>query len=512
MTRKISLNLNRVEGDLDINVEVADGHVQDAWCSGTLYRGFEQIMVGRDPMDSLVITPRICGICGTAHLYSAVMALEHAFQLEVPANATRIRNLCLLTEEVQSDCRQTFLMFTIDFAREAYSHLPNAEAVQAAFAELNGSIYQETIRHSRKILEIVALFGGQWPHSSYMVPGGVTTPPSMSKLAQAKAIIANYRSWFERDVIGGKLSDWLELSTCEDFENWISGPAASSAVALFTQFLREIGLHKIGFGTPLYMSYGSPPDPEKWSPPYNERNCLRPAGIYDGTNDVTRGFDQGLIAEDLSHSWFHETSPGPKHPFEGETLPKYQAEGERYSWAKAPRYGGDIVQVGPIPQLLAAGDALTLDLYKEDRGSSWLRQFCRFQRQAQSIRILEETIDALLDPKNASEPYLVEATMGDEGEGFGMIEAARGSLGHWIKIKDGKIDHYQIVTPTAWNASPRDAQGRRGHWEESLIGLPLENEDDPLMLGHVIRSHDPCLVCTVHVAETDQRYRFGAGS
>ena len=114
MTRKIRLNLNRVEGDLEIEVAVENGRIVDAWSIGTLYRGFEQIMVGRAPMDALAITPRICGICGTAHLMAAAQALEQAFAIPVPANATRVRNLCLMAEEVQSDSRQTFLMFCID--------------------------------------------------------------------------------------------------------------------------------------------------------------------------------------------------------------------------------------------------------------------------------------------------------------------------------------------------------------------------------------------------------------
>lgn len=508
MTRKIRLNLNRVEGDLELDLAVADGKVVDAWCIGTLYRGFEQILIGRAPMDALAITPRVCGICGTAHLMTAVHALEKAFAIAVPPNATRVRNLCLMAEEVQSDCRQTFLMFCIDLCNTAYAGQPFHVEATNAFAEMQGSLYRQAIRNSKRLLEIVALFGGQWPHSSYMVPGGVTALPSARQVQEADSIVESYISWYEEDVLGGSLEAWLGLETTGAFNAWISAPSRrNSAVALFTHACRAAGLDQVGAGIGRYLSYGCHPDPELWASPYDQRHCLRASGLFDGAE--VHPLDQSLIAEDVSHSWYHDRQEEPRHPFQGETMPKYQPDGRRYTWAKVPRYGDAVVQTGPLAQLLVAGDPLSRSLLKQHGASAWLRQLMRFHRPASTLMAMRAMLRGLADPATAGGPYVLPAELGSDGEGFGLVEAARGSLGHWVKIKDGRIAKYQIVTPTAWNASPRDRGERRGHWEESLIGLEVGNEEDPLLVGHVIRSHDPCLVCTVHFVESGRRLRFG---
>ncbi|MEG3639571.1 nickel-dependent hydrogenase large subunit [Magnetococcus sp. PR-3] len=507
MAETVRLNMNRVEGDLELEVDVDQGRVVDARCIGTLYRGFEQILLGRDAQDPLAITPRICGICGTAHLYSAVMALEQAFGVPVPANATRIRNLCLMAEEVQSDCRQTFLMFCTDLARPGYASIPGYEDTAQAFAPFAGDIFQEAVVNSRDIIKIVALFGGQWPHSSYMVPGGVTSLFSARRLMESRALLENYIRWFETRILGGSLEQWQQVQTYAQFETWLE-EKPQAALSLFSRACRHIGLHRVGMGSHYYLSYGSFPNPQSWSPPYTKRQTLRASGVYDGNLGVVEPFDQSEITEDLSHAWYHETDPTPKHPWKGETLPKYLPESDRYSWSKAPRYNDRVMQTGPLSQLLVDGDPFIRALHGSDKGSAWLRQLSRFQRQADTLLKMRQTLNELQQPDNLNEPYMEPSKIHGDGQGYGLLEAARGSLGHWVKIEQGKISHYQIVTPTAWNASPRDVIGRRGHWEESLLGLPMEDADDPIMLGHVIRSHDPCLVCTVHSVNTGKKYRF----
>ncbi len=162
----LDIDLNRVEGDLEFQVDLEGNRIVDARCIGTLYRGFEQLLIGRAPKDALVITPRVCGICGTAHLYTTVLALEHLGRIPVPPQATLIRNLCLMAENVQSDLRQTFLFFMPDFLHPRYAGHPLAGEIGAAFAPLKGRTVLGCLAASRKILEIVAIFGGQWPHSS----------------------------------------------------------------------------------------------------------------------------------------------------------------------------------------------------------------------------------------------------------------------------------------------------------------------------------------------------------
>ena len=201
--RLIRMEMNRVEGDLEIQLEVEDHTVTDAWCIGTMYRGYEQILLGRDPHDVLVITPRICGICSTSQLYAATAALEMAYQAPVAPNGIRIRNLCLMAESVMSDARQTFLMFAPDFCNQIYStHALYDQVMQLFEPPFKGSIARQTVQYSKHILGIIIAFGGQWPHSTYMLPGGITSPVRQADLEQCLATIDAYTRWYEKTILG----------------------------------------------------------------------------------------------------------------------------------------------------------------------------------------------------------------------------------------------------------------------------------------------------------------------
>ena len=503
---ELNIDLNRVEGDLEIRLSVEDGVVVEARTVGTLYRGFEQILVGRSPRDAMVITPRVCGICGTAHLYAAALALEHAWGLTVPANATRIRNLCLLAEAIQSDIRQTFLFFAPDFCQDRYRDHPLFADVLKAFEPFRGSAYLDTLAITRQIVRIVAEFGGQWPHSSYMLPGGVTSPADPRRLISAGSALDAAQNWYETRVIGAPLEEWLALDNADDFFRLLEqpGPAAAS-LSLLSRFTRSLNLHQLGAGTPHMMSYGTCNDPERWGPPYNAH--LLPGGFLDGDSGKVTPLDHAQINEHVRHSWFRPYSGG-RHPWQGETVPDYKPGTDRYTWAKAPRYGKQVVQTGPLAELLIAGDRLISDLYAREGSNAWLRQIARIRRIGTELQLARRMLTEL--GQHLGEPHIHSPRTGAEtdGQGYGLVMAARGALGHWISIRDGVIERYQIITPTAWNASPRDDVGQPGHWEQSLVGLKVKDEDDTAEIGHIIRSHDPCLVCTVHFVKTGKRVSF----
>jgi Ni,Fe-hydrogenase I large subunit len=507
MTRRtIQIDLNRVEGDLDFQLEIEDNKVVDARCIGSMYRGFEQILMSRKPKDSLVITPRICGICGTAQLSAAVQALEHAGHIPVPPAAIRIRNLCLMAETVQSDLRQSFMFFTADFCHAKYSRQPFYEQARAAFLPFKGSVHRGALEHSRHMVEIIALFGGQWPHSSYMLPGGVTTPASSRHIIDSLSILNKLTRWFEQTVIGTDLDAWLALQSADEFFTWLtaSNAHADSAIGLFTRISRDIGLQRAGFGTPHMISYGAYDDPDDTESLAPNRKRLFKAGFLNGDTGAVEAFEQAEITEHVRYSWFRPYLGG-RHPFQGQTIPDYQPHSDRYTWCKAPRYQNKVVQTGPLADALIDGEPLISSLYREEGGNAWLRQFARLRRTARLLHEMRETLHELAAHPN--DPHM--ASSGNEeipdGEGFGLVTAARGSLGHWLQITDGVISRYQVVTPTAWNASPKDSEGRHGHWESSLLGLTVDDPDDPVEIGHIIRSHDPCLVCTVHVLDTGKR-------
>ena len=244
----VNIPLNRVEGDLEVRVQMADHIVADAWCSGTMYRGFEKILVGRDAYDGLVITPRICGICSTAHLTAACQALEAIFANPVPGDAVKIRNLALLVEMAQSDVRQTFLMFAVDFANLAHKDQPLFSEAVRRYRPFQGETVSEVIRETKKLLEIIAIIGGQWPHSSYMVPGGIASIPNPSDLLQCRLLLQNYRRWYENRILGCPIERWLEVKSSDDLKRWLEEEQLhqNSDLGFYLRYSRAIGLDRMG--------------------------------------------------------------------------------------------------------------------------------------------------------------------------------------------------------------------------------------------------------------------------
>jgi Ni,Fe-hydrogenase I large subunit len=492
----VNVPLNRVEGDLEIRAEIADGHVSKAWACGTLYRGFERILVGRGALDGLVITPRICGICSTAHLTAAAKALDAIAGAEPPPSAFAIRNVALMTEHLQSDIRQTFLMFAPDLANPVYAEAPLfAEAVRR-YEPFRGETVIATIRETKKILEIIAIIGGQWPHSSFMVPGGLVSVSSPADLLQCRLLLRGFRQWYESRVLGCSIERWAEVRSAADLEVWLEESDAhrNGDFGFILRFGRAIGLDKIGRGAGSFLSFGSLDLPGGSSirgpaggGQFVPSGFLPPQG---GTQD----FHQQKVTEHVACSWF-EDGDSAKHPMQGETRPYATGEESgKYSWSKAPRYDGSPAETGPMAEALIAQNPLFSDLVRDGGPSVLTRQLARLARPAQFMPAMDTWLsEAAEDPMFYKTPEEIT-----EGEGFGLIQAPRGALGHWVRIEHGVISHYQIVTPTAWNASPRDSAGTPGPIEQALAGTPVRDAENPVELGHVVRSFDPCLVCTVH--------------
>jgi hydrogenase large subunit len=498
----INVPLNRVEGDLEVRVELDGGRVSDAWSSGTMYRGFEQMLVGRGARDGLVITPRVCGICSTSHLTAAVGALDMISGASLPPDAVRIRNIALMTEYLQNDLRHAFLMFAVDFTNPAYKGNPLFEEASRRCLPLKGETVIEVIRETKKILEITAILGGQWPHSSYMVPGGITTVPKAADLLICRQLLARFRKWYENRILGCALERWLEVKSGSDLDAWLdeSDSHRESDLGFYIRFARSAGLHEMGRGHDRFISFGALPLPEATEVRgHEDSGLLIPAGFVVGT--VPQPFEQEKIAEHVAYSWF-EDYKGGKHPFEGETRPYATGhEGGKYSWAKAPRYDGLPAETGPLAEMIVAQNLLFVDLTRIHGPNVFTRELARLVRPTRLIPAMEK--------------WLAEATGGKafytfpgeivEGRGVGLTHGPRGALGHWVEISDGRIERYQIITPTAWNASPRDSEGVRGPWEEALVGTEIRDATNPVELGHIIRSFDPCLVCTVHAVTSVNR-------
>lgn len=485
LSRQIKLPFNRVEGDLDIRVELKDRRVQDAWVSGTMFRGFEAMMQGRGALDGLVITPRICGICSTSHLHVAALALDHLCGAEVPANATRLRNVAQIAEHLQSDLRHLFLMFAVDFAHHCYQDRDFYPQAVERYAPLRGSTAVEVIRQTRRILEVVAIIGGQWPHSSFIVPGGIVSVPSRADLRQCRHLVRQFRHWFEERVLGGPLDALQQLTTVDQLDAWCREPSHQQAeLSLLWKIGQELDLDSSGPGHGNFLSCGSLllPDGEG-------SGSLFPAGVR--LADENLPWNSRQIYEDLSSSWF--AGEENASPLVAET----QAAADKrdaYSWVKAPRYRDQPAETGPLAELLIARHPLICDWVASRGSSTMARELSRVIRCAELLPVMERWL------RDVAEGASCYCNPGDivSGTGIGLLQASRGALGHWVEIEDGKIAHYQIITPTAWNASPRDARGVRGPIEEALIGTEVADDSHPIELGHIVRSFDPCLVCAVH--------------
>ena len=500
--KTISVPLNRVEGDLELNIEYEDGVVTNAWSRGVMYRGFENLMKGRGAWDGLVLTPRVCGICGTAHLLTAAKALDMICGISLPANAIMVRNLAMMAEHIQSDLRHGILMFMQDFLNPAYADLPLYGEAVRRYETFRGRSVVETIRMTKKILEIVAILGGQWPNSSFIVPGGVASVPTYNDIVSCIYIINLFTTWYEEQILGCPIERWQQIESEQDLQAWMNEDVAhrDSDLGFFIRMAHLLRLDRIGRGHGNFLSFGQlelPPDSAVRSRS-GDSLLLSPGFISDGNATPV---NQELISEHVAYSHFSDY-PGGLHPSEGITQPYVSPyEAVKYSFCKAPRYAGLPAETGPLAQMLTSRHPLFLDLVGRNGANVYVRELARLVRPAELLPAMK-TWAGEIDPEA---PFYHSVREIPDGRGYGLTDASRGALGHWLEVKKQQIERYQIITPTAWNGSPRDHGGIRGPWEEALVGTPIADPDNPVEAGHVIRSFDACQVCAVHLLKNPRR-------
>ncbi len=508
--------VGRVEGDLDVRVAIRDGVVVDAWTSAELFRGFEVILRGKDPQAGLIVTPRTCGICGASHLTCAAWALDTLFRTEVPRNAILARNLGQLAESLQSIPRHHYALFGIDLTNPNYKASPFYQEACDRWTAYTGRHYEIGVTISGKPVEIYALFGGQWPHSSFMVPGGVMCAPTLTDVTRAYAILEYFRrNWIEPVLLGCSMERYEEIRSHEDFEAWLDeSPAhAQSDLGLYWRMGLDIGLDRYGGGLERFFSWGYLPHEDHYQQPAIDNRSaalIMRNGIFDGVQGRHLPMEQEQVRENMSRAWYDEGVQSV-HPFDRVTTPTQDNTQDfdgRYSWATSVLHAElGRLEAGPLARQLVAGstkttdwqhhDPLLLDMYTKMGGSSVLLR--HFARLHETVKLYREA-ERCLAQFHLDEPWYQKPVERD-GVGFGATEAIRGALAHWLEVRDGRIHNYQIIAPTTWNVGPRDDEGRRGPIEEALIGTPIAREEDPVEVGHVARSFDSCLVCTVHAQD-----------
>ena len=565
MSNRIVIDpITRIEGHLRVEIEVKDGKIVDAFSSGTMVRGFERILKGRDPRDAWAFTERACGVCTTVHALASVRTVEDALGITVPPNAELVRNLMFCAQYIQDHVVHFYHLHALDWVdvvsalkadpkktseiaqsisswpKSSPKYFADVQKRIAAFVQsgqlgifangywghaayklpaevnlLGVAHYLEALEWQKEIVKVHTIFGGKNPHPNYLV-GGV---PCAVNIDDSNALNA------ERLAHVGQLFD-----DAMAFVNQVYIPDLLAVAG----FYKDWGA--IGGGLENYMAYGDLPvngygDPSHFKFP---RGVILNRNLAEVLPVDGRSADQ--VQEFISSSWYEYAGGDATglHPWAGETNLKYTGPKppydyldvtKKYSWLKTPRWKGHAMEVGPLARLLVAyasgreevkeavnGALKALDVPVAALFSTLGRTAARgIETQLIAGWSKEFYTQLLTNIKNGDTRMFNNArwdpdTWPQEARGVGMTEAPRGALAHWIVIKEKKIDNYQLVVPSTWNASPRDAKGERSAYEASLIGTPVKDPEKPLEVLRTIHSFDPCLACAVHLYDEKGTY------
>ncbi len=397
-----------------------------------------------------------------------------------PNNGRLASNIILATENLADHLTHFYLFFMPDFARDHYQQHRWYQPIATRFRAQTGTASREMLRARANFLYINGILAGKWPHTLAILPGGTSRSVEPQERVRLLSILAEFRHFLETTLFDCSLDSVLALEDQQQLEQWADQHPAAD-FAQFLQLSRDLNLIQSGRSGDRFMSFGCYDQADK---PFFD------AGVWD------RGLtllNESLISEDISNSWMMGQNFA-RHPYEGSTLPDSDIN-SGYSWCKAPRLGGRVMEVGALARQQINGNPLIRDLVSHDGGNVNSRIVARVFEVALLVVEMQRWILAL----KPREVFCVQQAIPDEAQGAGMIEAARGSLGHWLRIKHGRIFNYQIIAPTTWNFSPRDASSTPGALEQALVGTVVgEEARSDVAIQHIVRSFDPCMVCTVH--------------
>jgi hydrogenase large subunit len=563
MARIVVDPVTRIEGHLRIEAVVENGVITDAYSAGTMVRGLEKILYGRDPRDAWAVTERVCGVCTGIHALASVRAVEDALSISVPPTAELIRNIMTATLYIHDHVVHFYHLHALDWvdivnalkadpkkaAELAGSFSKWDKNTPAYFASVQDKIksfaasglgifangywghpayklppevnliavahYLDALEWQKEIVKIHAVFGGKNPHPNYLV-GGVPCSINVDEVAAINS---------ERLNLVARIID-----QAEEFVNQVYLPDLMAVASFYKDWA------KWGGGLKNYLSYGEFP-----TKGYGQPEAFKfPRGVVLNRDLSTvhpvNPRDTQEIKEYIAHSWY-SYSGGDKvgvHPWAGETKLNYTgpkppfeslAGYEKYSFLKTPRWKEQPMEVGPLARLLvayAAGHTDVKELVGQTLGklnvpvdalfSTLGRTAARGLDAELALIWMKEFFAQLMERVKTRETSTFNGEHWDpktwpaDAEGVGLAEAPRGALAHWIKIHDGKIENYQLVVPTTWNGSPRDAKQQRSAFEESLIGTPVAKIDEPVEILRTIHSFDPCLACSVHLYDPEGKH------
>ncbi|MEQ1854961.1 MAG: nickel-dependent hydrogenase large subunit [Longimicrobiales bacterium] len=558
MPRVVVDPITRIEGHLRIEVMEEGGRITNAWASSTQFRGIETIMEGRDPRDAWAFTQRICGVCTVVHALASCRAVEDALGIEVPPAGGLIRNLVHGMQTVQDHVIHFYHLHALDWVDVVSALSANPAATSALARSIspwpnNSETYfaevQDRVRRFVQSGQLGIFTNGYWGHPAYKLP------PEANLMAVSHYLEA--LDW-QRDVIrvhtifGGKnphpnflVGGMASAINLEDTGtiNAESFSKIQGMVQRARRFVEEVywpdlqaiasfypEWASIGGGVSNYMSCG------EWPEQGQSRDAASnyfPSGvIFDRNLAEVIPFDQMEMREEVTSSWYEysEGSEVALHPWDGQTTPRYTGpqppwtylqDYDKYTWMKAPRYQGRSTEVGPLARMLvayASGHQDVQGMVNDTLGrlgvgpaalfSTLGRTAARGIETVLLARKMEDWFDNLVtrvrngDDRTFNGDRWEPSSWPASARGHGLLEAARGTLGHWVQIENGAIRHYQAVVPSTWNCSPRDAQGVNGPYEAALMdNHPLADPERPLEILRTIHSFDPCMACGAHVLD-----------
>jgi hydrogenase large subunit len=546
--------VTRIEGHLRIDVEVEGGKVSKAWSSGQMWRGIETILVGRDPLEAWLFTQRFCGVCTTVHALVSVRAVENALGLEIPLNAQLIRNIIQGAHAVQDHIVHFYHLAALDWV-DVVSALQADPRKAAQLGEglsdwpLNGphemKAVQDRLRAFVESGQLGPFTNGYWGHAAMRLP------PEVNLLAVAHYLQAlEYQNYANKIVaiLGGKtphiqnmavggVANAINLDS-QSVLNMERLLAIKGWIDRLDQFVKSVYLVDVaavasfyldwagyGAGVTDYLSMPDMPQDSKATIYALPGGYIRNADLATYKPITAHGdaFFRDGVKESSKHAWYQGDEA--LHPWQGRTEPNYTdfQDAGRYSWVKAPTFYDRRVQVGPLANVLcmtAAGHAPTkkyLDQLISTLGkvagkeiplaalhSTLGRIAARAVRCAVMLDALKDQWQALVSNIGTGDTRTFNRPVFPKGEirGYGVHEAPRGVLSHWVVIEDGRIRNYQAVVPSTWNAGPRDQLDAMGPYEAALMDNPVADPERPLEVLRTVHSFDPCLACAVHLLDT----------
>ncbi|MFD1779326.1 nickel-dependent hydrogenase large subunit [Fredinandcohnia salidurans] len=455
MSKRIVINpLTRISGFMEIDVMIDQNQVVDVKTKGNLFRGFEQMLVGRSPFDAVYFTQRICGICSAAHSIASSHALEDALQIEPMEQGKYLRDIIHCCEFLQNHIRHFYQYTVPDFVKIEQNSLLETDHDDFRLPiNINDRIsqhYFDSLTFSRLAHEMLAVLGGKAPHNHGVFIGGITTQATAEQVVHIDSILGKIIRFIDEKMI----------------------PDVYDIARYYPDYFRLGG----GYGN--LLTYGA-------FNHYKELGTLYVDPLVS-TMETIEPFDENKIQEKVDYSYFNSMN-NTNEPAEALTEPDMD-KSKAYSWVKAPRYNGLPFEVGPLARLILSGEY--------NNGISAMdRTIARALEAKKIAEIMKTLLQQIISGVDVQKKYALP----ESASGRGLVDTTRGALGHWLKIQDKKISFYQIITPSTWDFSTKDNNGYRGTAEEALVGTPIQNPDKPAEIGRILRSFDPCMSCATHV-------------